>query len=382
MNLSEVFDSYNTEYKLHIFSGGGGLEHEITWLYQSEDPDSLNYLRGGELVITTGLMFDGSTSWLNDYVNKLIDRKAAGLIINFGKYIEPENLTNGLRNLCNDASFPVILMPWDISIAEFMQSISSDLFERNRKQDIVNNLFQKILLDTSIKHDEAMQLDKLGFPNDSRWNSLSIKNLGSTKVVRDWFRDKDCAYEILEAQNMTNIIFETPDDDDTFQLIDTIFADNGTKRGAFNSDNRNSLIIGMGEAEDCLEKVKFSFNNGINAVKLATKQGLNFFRFKDLGFYQVLLSIDDIDLLKRLEKEYLGDLVRYDEENGGELLPTLEKYIEFDRRVNDVADAMFTHRNTINYRIKKIKEIISLDLTNSDDIFLLKMAIYIRNNLI
>ena len=47
-----------------------------------------------------------------------------------------------------------------------------------------------------------------------------------------------------------------------------------------------------------------------------------------------------------------------------DLFSTLKIYLENERSVSKTAAQMFTHRNTILYRIKKIQEFLSCDLDN------------------
>jgi DNA-binding PucR family transcriptional regulator len=44
-----------------------------------------------------------------------------------------------------------------------------------------------------------------------------------------------------------------------------------------------------------------------------------------------------------------------------------------------VAEERYTHRNTINYRIQKIKKIIGCDLKNTEELFPYQVAFYIKD---
>jgi len=51
----------------------------------------------------------------------------------------------------------------------------------------------------------------------------------------------------------------------------------------------------------------------------------------------------------------------YDEKYNMELFDTAVKYIENDGKINETANALFLHKNTIRYRIKKIKELLNME---------------------
>ena len=58
----------------------------------------------------------------------------------------------------------------------------------------------------------------------------------------------------------------------------------------------------------------------------------------------------------------VSTLLDYDLRNGTEYLRTLEMYLKCERRLNETAEKLFVHRNTLLYRIGRIKEILGDDL--------------------
>ena len=59
----------------------------------------------------------------------------------------------------------------------------------------------------------------------------------------------------------------------------------------------------------------------------------------------------------------------YDSENGSELSKTLRSYIESGRNMNACAESLFTHRNTVYYRLKRIGELAGIDFEDADRCF-------------
>ena len=77
--------------------------------------------------------------------------------------------------------------------------------------------------------------------------------------------------------------------------------------------------------------------------------------FSDIGLYDIALSIVFIYVHLYVDK-LLSRIFDY------ELLNTFRVYLECNGSVNLVANKLFVHRNTINYRIHQIKEQLCLDL--------------------
>jgi hypothetical protein len=59
-------------------------------------------------------------------------------------------------------------------------------------------------------------------------------------------------------------------------------------------------------------------------------------------------------------------LINYDKQNETELAKTLYYYLEFERSSTLTAEKLFIHRNTLQYRIHRIHDLIDVDLENPD----------------
>lgn len=56
-------------------------------------------------------------------------------------------------------------------------------------------------------------------------------------------------------------------------------------------------------------------------------------------------------------------------ESGKELIATIKEFIRNDTNVNQTAKALFTHRNTVNYRLSRLKTFFQLDPKRTTDLF-------------
>lgn len=96
--------------------------------------------------------------------------------------------------------------------------------------------------------------------------------------------------------------------------------------------------------------------------------------FEDLGSYTLLHLIKDTTEAHYFMKNYLEKLLKYSEENNINLFQTLRVYLEQNGSIKKTADKLFIHRSTLLYRLDKIKEILELDLEDSDMRFNLMMT--------
>lgn len=73
--------------QLKLLAGKDALDHPITWVYYMEDPFYVDWLKGGELVITTGLVTKEDSEKLIDMIDAAATKDIAGFVINIGIYI-------------------------------------------------------------------------------------------------------------------------------------------------------------------------------------------------------------------------------------------------------------------------------------------------------
>jgi purine catabolism regulator len=80
--------------------------------------------------------------------------------------------------------------------------------------------------------------------------------------------------------------------------------------------------------------------------------------------------------------EILKPLLDYDEEHDGELLETIKVYFEHGANLRKISEVLFTHYNTIIYRINRIRDVFKIDLKDPKTTFTVQLAIRIRDLLL
>lgn len=70
----------------------------------------------------------------------------------------------------------------------------------------------------------------------------------------------------------------------------------------------------------------------------------------------------------------------FDESEHGELLPTLEAFLD-EGSINAAAERMNVHRNSLTYRLKRIQEITRVDLDDPETRFLVQLALHAHRRL-
>ncbi|MGX4588256.1 PucR family transcriptional regulator [Paenibacillus chitinolyticus] len=96
--------------------------------------------------------------------------------------------------------------------------------------------------------------------------------------------------------------------------------------------------------------------------------------FHDRLVEHLLMDVAGHPLLEQLHGELIQPLLDYDGEAGTELLPTLEAYLK-SGSTKQVAEELFIHRNSVLYRLERIRELLRTDIHDPDIRFRLDLAI-------
>jgi sugar diacid utilization regulator len=86
--------------------------------------------------------------------------------------------------------------------------------------------------------------------------------------------------------------------------------------------------------------------------------------FDSLGVYQMLSSVTDPAGIEIFMKDQLGTLLDYDKRHHSDLLATLAQYFDSGCNIDQTAAVLSIHRNTLKYRLKRVRELLGQDLND------------------
>jgi len=89
--------------------------------------------------------------------------------------------------------------------------------------------------------------------------------------------------------------------------------------------------------------------------------------YKELGSFQLLLSLQDDEALRLFCDSILGPIEAGEGHYGGELMRSLEAFIEENGQWERAAKRLYCHRHTLRYRIRRVEELTGRDLSNARD---------------
>lgn len=102
-----------------------------------------------------------------------------------------------------------------------------------------------------------------------------------------------------------------------------------------------------------------------------------FFEYKDWVYCHLMEVCSEFCNLDMLVDKRIYDVFKYDRENHSDYVTTLEVYLKNERRLNITASELFIHRNTLAYRLERIRKFLNDDFEDASVRSRLLLSIYI-----
>ena len=137
--------------------------------------------------------------------------------------------------------------------------------------------------------------------------------------------------------------------------------------------------IGVGRIYKDLENVNKSFLDAVRTVRTGKSiTNKEIVTYDELGIFKILSQDYLNDELEDFYNTILKPLVEYDEKKATDLVKTLEVYFKNNGNLTKISKEMYTHYNTVLYRIGRINQITEMDIENPHDRLNLEIALKIK----
>ena len=89
--------------------------------------------------------------------------------------------------------------------------------------------------------------------------------------------------------------------------------------------------------------------------------------YKNAGMFRILFALKDEEVMQGYVEDTVQPLLEYDALHHTDLAGVLQCYFRHDGSLQDTANELIVHRNTVNYKINKASEILKMDLTRLEN---------------
>ncbi|MCF0229535.1 MAG: PucR family transcriptional regulator ligand-binding domain-containing protein [Parasporobacterium sp.] len=377
--IEDMMVASRDKYQMKLASGKNGWSNSISWIIMIEDLTIINNFSGKELAVTTGLGFQTEESLLR-LTCSLVDRNAAGLIINTGKYVM--EIPESVKDYCEENDFPLLYVPWSVYLVDMIKDLSVRVFLQGTADEQISEA-----LIHAIENPEAQDLYTNVllpvFDIDGTFQVFLITTENLDKM--DTVERRRFGYRIqIYLKNITHnahffyyngnfvLIINALEAELSMEIIKDFMA-------KARRISTHTLYTGCGSQVLDITNLYLSYRRAMAAVSMAQECGNTLVCFDEMGVYRLLYSVSDIDLLQQICDECLKPLISYDEKHSADYVETLEMYLKYGGSIQAVSSSMFTHKNTIAYRIKNIKQLLGCPLETSEERLPYQLACMIRH---
>jgi PucR family transcriptional regulator, purine catabolism regulatory protein len=139
------------------------------------------------------------------------------------------------------------------------------------------------------------------------------------------------------------------------------------------SKNEICFHAGIGQTYVGLKNAYLSYQEARKAILLCPFYDKSIIYFDEMGVFQLLVNLNDESTLRSYVSRHLGSLIEKDHNN--ELLYTLNTFLENNCSKQITAKKLYIVRQSLYYRLEKIKELLGEDWTSAENQLALKVAL-------
>ena len=244
-----------------------------------------------------------------------------------------------------------------------------------------SNFIKNVILDNILPGDIYLKARELHFNNEVSHVVLLIRtpvksDISVFDAIQNLFPDRN--KDFVVSVNETDIaLIKEVHGAVSFKELEELAS---TICDAIQKEFGIKIVIGIGSCVVGIKNLASSFRESQVALEVMKvfDTEKNIVSYNNLGIarliYQLPTTLCEMFLNEVMKK---GSLDSLDQET----LLTIQKFFENNLNVSETSRRLFVHRNTLVYRVEKIKKLTGLDLREFDDAIVFKVALMVKKYL-
>ena len=244
-----------------------------------------------------------------------------------------------------------------------------------------NNFVKNVVLDNILPGDIQLKARELHFNSSVTRVVFLIRIVASNDVsafdvIQNLFPDKSKDFVFTISETDIVLIKEVRPNIESgdleklaFSIADTLLSEFYTR-----------VNIGVGTVVDNVRNLAVSFRGAQIALEVGKvfDTDKSIISYENLGIARLIYHLPT-NLCETFLKEVFkkGSIESLDQET----LFTIQKFFENNLNVSETSRKLFVHRNTLVYRLEKIKKLTGLDLREFDHAIIFKIALMVKKYL-
>ena len=240
---------------------------------------------------------------------------------------------------------------------------------------------KNIIMDNILPGDVYVRAKELHFTTDVPRAVLLVRQVNVTDIavlelIQNMFPDRQHDFVLSVSESDIVVIKEmTPDEtsEDVCALAESI-------ERAVHTELHVQTVIGIGTTANHLRELADRYKEAQVAIEVGKvfENEKPVIHYDNLGIgriiYQLPTTLCEMFLSEAFKKNPIEAL---DEDT----LDTINRFFENNLNVSETARKLYVHRNTLVYRLEKVKKITGLDLREFEDAILFKVAVMVKKYL-
>ena len=380
-----------------VIAGLGGMEKGIRWSYKAENINFEKWVRGKELLIVSSPVTQRKNFDLYKTIEKAIELHMSCALLLIGENYVTQ-IDKKVIDLAENNDFPLFTMPWDVPLLDFFEELGHAISYLDDRKDIEDSLLAEIIfgscINTSSIEQKCRQMgydlsvleqvfvlhlseqnsnetcNRLKYHDDKPSDECTRKNQRITndqirsyaQTLKEYF--SQCNYPAIVSCYGDRIIgFMRNCADDRKKIIE-IFE----RFAKFLQNDRNEIeyTLNIGETCENISKLQKSFHetSKINSALEHINRKNDIVFYDEIGFYRMLMSYENTAPMQQFAYEVLSPVIQYEKKAHTQLMETMWAYFECDCNLQRTADKLFSHKNTVKYRLQRVEQLTGKSFTN------------------
>ena len=365
---------------MELIAGESGLNRVVSWFYMVQTKSYEDHMNQGNfaLIVVDGERFD--FDGLEDTMEELNGLGISGLAVSVEE--DRENIPDYILKRADELELPLFWVRWKgASFVDISQSIGnlinqSDIFNKRTGDYLYNLLFGYDVNDRYVEKISGQF--GLDFSKPYRVGIIAVDrkygvNLEQDEHIYEYYAN--CLnQEVIRMKghpmfmrflNKFVLLFEARKDKEIERELEKMLHDldeNPSFRGVIQS----TCILGAAYTDP--GKFGQSYQEAKNLIpkkdQLPNPSHKKVLSASTLGIYKFMFHSDNQGEILEYCNSKLDKLEEYDHANGTFLKETLLAYYMNGFNTVKTAEALFIHRNSLMYRLKKIEELLEMELTD------------------
>ena len=366
--------------EMKLVAGEAGLDREVLWTYMVDSDTISAFLQGQELTFTTGIGISEKLPLLK-LVQEVYRNGASGIVINIGPYVD--KIGQDVLDFANEKAFPVFEVPWKIHMAEIMRIICFAITKEQQSRIEVTAALNNAFLCPAQEELYVFPLMRKGYLADSVYTAVTIRVEVQKNTVAGERMEQlhsqlgshlRCNYKrILCCAQEKQLVLVLCDytGQERKHVLTYIFQHfcNELKK-------EETAVFCVGNEAEELRQLHKSYETANQMAEVSALGRIpgeevygrhKMIVYKNAGIFRILFALKDEEVMQEYVRDTVQPLLEYDALHHTDLAGVLQCYLRHDGSLQDTANELIVHRNTVNYKINKASEILEMDLTRLEN---------------